>query len=149
MLRVLPYSAAQLCGYDLFKKAFTPADGELTVQNKLAAGACAGMLSTLVCPATPAAGDQQNRIRRLCCFEYADDVSMIPSVYHPRQRVEPAGHLPSRHSEAEAGSRPRSEEHTSSGDNNHSGGGTKGDVPGYRPCNAGYSALHGDGVCHI
>lgn len=48
VLRVLPYSAAQLCGYDLFKKAFTPVDGELTVKNKLAAGACAGMLSTMV-----------------------------------------------------------------------------------------------------
>lgn len=49
VLRVLPYSAAQLCGYDMFKKAFTPADGELTTGNRLAAGACAGMLSTLVC----------------------------------------------------------------------------------------------------
>lgn len=48
VLRVLPYSAAQLCGYDLFKKAFTSADGELTVPRKLASGACAGMFSTMV-----------------------------------------------------------------------------------------------------
>lgn len=50
MLRVLPYSAAQLCGYELFKKLLAEGDGSkpLTVQRKLAAGACAGMLSTLV-----------------------------------------------------------------------------------------------------
>lgn len=52
VLRVLPYSATQLCGYELFKKLFAEGDssGPLPVPRKLAAGACAGMLSTLVLP---------------------------------------------------------------------------------------------------
>eukprot|EP00892_Ulva_mutabilis_P001045 jgi/Ulvmu1/10941/UM007_0120.1 len=50
VLRVLPYSATQLCGYEIFKKLFAEGDAStpLPVQRKLAAGACAGMLSTLV-----------------------------------------------------------------------------------------------------
>ena len=47
VLRVIPYSAAQLCSYELFKKAFAAGDGSLNVERKLAAGACAGMVSTL------------------------------------------------------------------------------------------------------
>lgn len=50
VLRVLPYSATQLCGYELFKKLLAEGDGStpLSMQRKLTAGACAGMLSTLV-----------------------------------------------------------------------------------------------------
>lgn len=48
VLRVVPYSAAQLCSYELFKKLFQDEEGTLTVQRRLAAGACAGMTATLV-----------------------------------------------------------------------------------------------------
>ena len=50
VLRVVPYSAAQLCGYEFFKHHFAAPDGSLSVDRKLAAGACAGMLSTAVRP---------------------------------------------------------------------------------------------------
>ena len=51
VLRVIPYSAAQLYSYELFKRYFQDSDtGVLSVRRRLAAGACAGMASTLVCP---------------------------------------------------------------------------------------------------
>ncbi|KAI3750440.1 hypothetical protein L2E82_21076 [Cichorium intybus] len=46
--RVLPYSAVQLFAYDTYKKLFRGSDGELSIIGRLAAGACAGMTSTLV-----------------------------------------------------------------------------------------------------
>ena len=49
VLRVIPYSAAQLYSYELFKRYFRdPESGSLSVRCRLAAGACAGMASTLV-----------------------------------------------------------------------------------------------------
>lgn len=50
VLRVIPYSAAQLYSYELFKRCFQDRKGELSVQRRMAAGACAGMASTLVSP---------------------------------------------------------------------------------------------------
>ena len=44
----MPYSAAQLYSYEVFKKVFQDKDGKLSVQRRLAAGACAGMAATLV-----------------------------------------------------------------------------------------------------
>lgn len=48
MLRVVPYSAAQLYSYEVFKRVFSDKDGKLSVHRRLAAGACAGMTATLV-----------------------------------------------------------------------------------------------------
>jgi hypothetical protein len=48
VLRVVPYSAAQLYSYEVFKKLFQDEEGHLTVQRRLLAGACAGMSATLV-----------------------------------------------------------------------------------------------------
>lgn len=48
VLRVVPYSAAQLYSYEVFKKVFQEEDGSLSVQRRLAAGACAGMAATLL-----------------------------------------------------------------------------------------------------
>ncbi len=49
VLRVIPYSAVQLYSYELFKRRFQDPDtGSLSVQSRLAAGACAGMASTVV-----------------------------------------------------------------------------------------------------
>ncbi len=48
VLRVVPYSAAQLYSYEVFKKLFQDDDGDLPVQRRLLAGACAGMTATLV-----------------------------------------------------------------------------------------------------
>lgn len=48
MLRVLPYSAMQLCSYEFFKRVLAREDGTLSVPARLTAGACAGMASTLV-----------------------------------------------------------------------------------------------------
>lgn len=48
VLRVVPYSAAQLYSYELFKKNFADEEGKLTVPKRLAAGALAGMTATLV-----------------------------------------------------------------------------------------------------
>jgi hypothetical protein len=48
VLRVVPYSAAQLYSYELFKKHFADEEGKLTVPKRLAAGALAGMTATLV-----------------------------------------------------------------------------------------------------
>ena len=51
VLRVLPYSACQLCSYETYKRLLGGGpDGEgLSVPRRLAAGAAAGMTSTLVC----------------------------------------------------------------------------------------------------
>ncbi|KAG4131031.1 hypothetical protein ERO13_D09G181733v2 [Gossypium hirsutum] len=46
--QVVPYSAVQLFAYETYKKLFTGKDGELSVLERLAAGACAGMASTFV-----------------------------------------------------------------------------------------------------
>lgn len=48
VIRVIPYSAVQLFAYETYKKLFRGKDGELSVWGRLAAGACAGMTSTLV-----------------------------------------------------------------------------------------------------
>ncbi|KAJ1283217.1 hypothetical protein BS78_03G111500 [Paspalum vaginatum] len=48
VIRIIPYSAVQLFSYEVYKKIFRGKDGELSVFGRLAAGACAGMTSTLV-----------------------------------------------------------------------------------------------------
>ncbi|KAK9668461.1 hypothetical protein RND81_13G062400 [Saponaria officinalis] len=48
VIRIIPYSAVQLCSYEIYKKLFRGKDDELSVLGRLAAGACAGMTSTLV-----------------------------------------------------------------------------------------------------
>lgn len=48
VLRVVPYSAAQLYSYEVFKKFFTAEDGSLSVHKRLAAGALAGMTATIL-----------------------------------------------------------------------------------------------------
>ncbi|GAB4833966.1 hypothetical protein Ancab_032216 [Ancistrocladus abbreviatus] len=48
VIRIIPYSAAQLFSYEAYKKLFEGKDGELSVFGRLAAGACAGMTSTFV-----------------------------------------------------------------------------------------------------
>ncbi|KAL9672671.1 hypothetical protein QQ045_028923 [Rhodiola kirilowii] len=48
VIRIIPYSAAQLFAYEGYKKLFRGVDGELSVIGRLAAGACAGMTSTFV-----------------------------------------------------------------------------------------------------
>lgn len=48
VLRVVPYSAAQLYSYEVFKKLFQDEEGGLSVQRRLLAGACAGMSATLL-----------------------------------------------------------------------------------------------------
>lgn len=48
VLRIIPYSAVQLFAYESYKKAFQGEAAELSVPARLAAGACAGMTSTLV-----------------------------------------------------------------------------------------------------
>lgn len=49
VLRVVPYSAAQLYSYEVFKQLFVDKKtGELNVQRRLAAGACAGMTATIL-----------------------------------------------------------------------------------------------------
>ncbi|KAL6519459.1 hypothetical protein OROGR_018779 [Orobanche gracilis] len=48
VIRVIPYSAVQLFAYDTYKKLFRGNDGKLFIIGRLAAGACAGMTSTLV-----------------------------------------------------------------------------------------------------
>jgi Mitochondrial carrier protein len=91
VLRVIPYSAAQLCGYEVFKKAFAKegeAGGQLSVERKLAAGACAGMLSTLVRAGTPVVLGfcAHRRARRLACSAGAT-VPSAPGADHPRVAV--------------------------------------------------------------
>ncbi|OVA02685.1 Mitochondrial carrier protein [Macleaya cordata] len=48
VIRIIPYSAVQLFAYEAYKKLLRGDDGELSVIGRLAAGACAGMTSTLV-----------------------------------------------------------------------------------------------------
>ncbi|XP_024393427.1 probable envelope ADP,ATP carrier protein, chloroplastic isoform X2 [Physcomitrium patens] len=48
VVRVIPYSAVQLFAYEVYKKLFKGDNEELPVVGRLAAGACAGMTSTLV-----------------------------------------------------------------------------------------------------
>lgn len=49
VLRVVPYSAAQLYSYEIFKQILTDKEtGELNVPRRLAAGAAAGMTATIV-----------------------------------------------------------------------------------------------------
>lgn len=48
VIRVIPYSAVQLFAYEFYKKFFKGKNEELSVLGRLAAGACAGMTSTLV-----------------------------------------------------------------------------------------------------
>uniref|UniRef100_A0A7C9EQP6 ADP,ATP carrier protein n=1 Tax=Opuntia streptacantha TaxID=393608 RepID=A0A7C9EQP6_OPUST len=48
VIRIIPYSAVQLFSYETYKRLFRGKDGELSVIGRLAAGACAGMTSTLV-----------------------------------------------------------------------------------------------------
>ncbi|CAA2969576.1 probable envelope ADP,ATP carrier, chloroplastic [Olea europaea subsp. europaea] len=48
VIRIIPYSAAQLFAYETYKKLFRGKDGDLSVIGRLAAGACAGMTSTFV-----------------------------------------------------------------------------------------------------
>ncbi|CAN0879742.1 Probable envelope ADP,ATP carrier protein, chloroplastic [Linum grandiflorum] len=48
VIRIIPYSAVQLFSYEFYKKLFKGKDEELAVIGRLAAGACAGMTSTLV-----------------------------------------------------------------------------------------------------
>lgn len=48
VLRVVPYSAAQLYSYEVFKAWLTDENGQLSVQKRFAAGACAGMTATIV-----------------------------------------------------------------------------------------------------
>ncbi|CAI5473352.1 unnamed protein product [Closterium sp. Yama58-4] len=48
VIRIIPYSAVQLFAYEMYKKAFLGKNGELSVPARLAAGACAGMTSTLI-----------------------------------------------------------------------------------------------------
>ncbi|CAD6239017.1 unnamed protein product [Miscanthus lutarioriparius] len=48
VIRIIPYSAVQLFSYEVYKKIFRRKDGELSVFGRLAAGACAGMTSTIV-----------------------------------------------------------------------------------------------------
>lgn len=48
VLRVVPYSAAQLYSYEVFKTFLTDENGNLSVHRRFAAGACAGMTATIV-----------------------------------------------------------------------------------------------------
>lgn len=56
---MVPYSAAQLYSYEVFKKLFADDEGHLSVQRRLAAGACAGMAATLVRGRGGGLGEQQ------------------------------------------------------------------------------------------
>ena len=46
IIRIFPYSAAQLMSNDQYKRALANKEGELTVPRRLLAGACAGMTAT-------------------------------------------------------------------------------------------------------
>ena len=46
IIRIFPYSAAQLTSNDQYKRLLANGDGELTVPRRLLAGACAGMTAT-------------------------------------------------------------------------------------------------------
>lgn len=62
VLRVLPYSACQLCSYEAYKRLLGggPNGEGLSVPCRLAAGAAAGMTSTLVRPALRSLDDGPN-----------------------------------------------------------------------------------------
>lgn len=47
VLRVVPYSAAQLCSYEVLKHSLADENGDLPLARRFIAGACAGMISTL------------------------------------------------------------------------------------------------------
>ena len=55
ILRVIPYSSIQLGSYELLKRAWADGEGRLSLPKRLAAGACAGMIATLVGRLLPAA----------------------------------------------------------------------------------------------
>ena len=46
IIRIFPYSAAQLAANDQYKRIVAGENGELTVPRRLVAGACAGMTAT-------------------------------------------------------------------------------------------------------
>eukprot|EP00899_Mesostigma_viride_P013061 jgi/Mesvir1/21756/Mv04161-RA.1 len=48
VVRTIPYAAAQLYSYEYFKRAFKGDAEDISVPKRLAAGACAGMVSTLL-----------------------------------------------------------------------------------------------------
>ena len=48
ILKVVPYSAIQLCTYEAAKRALRDKEGNLSIPARLAAGALAGMTATLV-----------------------------------------------------------------------------------------------------
>lgn len=53
ILKVVPYSAVQLYSYDFLKQRMTGRDKPLSVRDRMIAGACAGMIATLVHPDSP------------------------------------------------------------------------------------------------
>ena len=48
IIRIFPYSAAQLMANDFYKRQLAGADGRLEVWQRLTAGACAGMTATAI-----------------------------------------------------------------------------------------------------
>lgn len=48
ILKVVPYSAIQLCTYEAAKRALRDKEGNLSIPARLTAGALAGMTATLV-----------------------------------------------------------------------------------------------------
>ncbi len=48
ILKVVPYSAIQLCTYEAAKRGLRDQDGNLSIPARLTAGALAGMTATLV-----------------------------------------------------------------------------------------------------
>lgn len=63
VLKVVPYSAAQLYSYEVFKTVFRGKKEKLSVPRRLAAGACAGMFATLVSArAWGVGGDSRGRV---------------------------------------------------------------------------------------
>ena len=53
VLKVIPYSSIQLASYEMLKRRWGGQDGKLPVSRRLAAGACAGMIATLVSCSSP------------------------------------------------------------------------------------------------
>ena len=53
VLKVIPYSSIQLASYEMLKRKWVGQDGKLPVSRRLAAGACAGMIATLVSYGSP------------------------------------------------------------------------------------------------
>jgi len=48
ILKVIPYSAIQLCTYEAAKRGLRDREGNLSIPARLTAGALAGMTATLV-----------------------------------------------------------------------------------------------------